>query len=230
MNKKIICISLLTGLIFSAGIKQSSAQVFDLSSSKKSPLVAKQDSPCVYKPSKLIIGMPNPFTVKAPPFSHVSLVTSNENAGYPEMFGNKLRLGQSINNYEGIVNDNGAIELNINLPNEKELIGKILYFEVLVWKNPDFSDLKVAKIMGIDGRETLVNAVLITEPPKKNLMPTFGQYIPGTDINMNRTMEAINKSADDNKSDYDYEEMMNYSNQPLMIRNLRAPEMQENNK
>jgi len=179
MKKNCVSIALITLVAFSVPVN---AQVFELSSTKKSSFIINQNFPAVYKPSKLIIGNKTKFVIKAEPESRVSLVTSDENAGYPAFHGQKLRLGQIIKPYEGIVGDKGVLELEIPLPQEKELVGKILYFEVLVWKKSDYSDLKIAKIMGIDGSETNINAVVITEPLKNQSMPNFGPNIPGTGI------------------------------------------------
>lgn len=202
------------------------AQVFELSSVKNSSFKINQNFPVVYKPSKLVIGTKTKFTIKAEPHSHVSLVTSEESAGYPEFFGHKLRLGQTINHYEDIAGESGVIEIELPLPEVKALVGRILYFEVLVWKKPDFSDLQVAKIMGIDAKETDCNAVMIAEPPKKSSLPGFGPAIPGTGGDLNKTMEILNK-INDTDSDVNYDEQMYYNNEPLMIRNLRAPDLKK---
>jgi len=223
---KIIYISLVL-IALTAFLSPVKAQVFDLSSTKKSPCLINQDFPVVYKPSKLIIGTKTKFVIKAEPDSHVSLVTSEENGGAPEFYGHKLRLGQTLNPHEAIVGDKGILELEIPLPDEKNLIGKILYFEVLVWKKADFSDLKVAQIMGIDGRKTNINALLITDLQKKHSMPGIGPAIPGTGGDMSRVKEIFNKlnnTDTDNEQNY-YQDEMYYKNGSLMLRNLHAPEL-----
>lgn len=227
---KINCFSLaLIALItFSVPVK---AQVFDLSSNKKTSFTVNQDYPSVYKPSKLIIGTKTKFVIKAEPESHVSLVTSEGNGGAPEFYGHKLRLGQTINPHEGIVGDKGILEIEIPLPDEKELVGKILYFEVVVWKKSDFSDLKIAKIMGIDGRETDVNAVIITALPKDLSMPGIGPDIPGTGGDFSKAKEIFNKINDTNAADDSenyYQDEMYYKNESLMLRNLHVPELKPN--
>lgn len=219
-----IVLVLYTLLIFSIPVK---AQVFDLSSTKHSSISINQEYPIVYKPSKLIIGNKTKFIIKAPVNSYVSLVTSEGNSGYPEYYGHKLRLGQTINAHEKIVKENGIVEIEIPLPLEKVLVGKILYFEVIVWKKIDLSDLKIAKIIDIDGRETNVNAVIIAEQPKKNFLPGIGTNIPGTDMTINKAMEILNatqKNTDGDNFQIFYQEQINYSNEPLMLRNLRVPE------
>jgi len=230
MKKTYVSLALIMLIAFSLPVK---AQVFDLSSTKKSMSSINQDLPAVYKPSKLLIGNKTKFVIQAEPNSHVSLVTSEENGGAPEFYGHKLRLGQTLNPHEGIIGDNGILELEIPLPDEKSLIGKVLYFEVLVWKKADFSDLKVAKIKGIDGRETNINALIITDLPKKHSMPGIGPAIPGTGGDFSRAKEIfskINDTGDDDEQNY-YQDEMYYKNGSLMLRNIHAPELKtETNK
>jgi len=225
-------IILILIIILSTFSSVANAQVFDLSSAKKTSYLTKREFPVVYKPSKLVIGATTIFTVKADPQSHVSLLTSEENTGIAKTYGHTLRLGQFYTTYEGMTDDKGIAEIKIPLPDKNTLVGSILYFEVIVWKQNDFSDLKIAKIMGIDGRETAVNAVVVGEPPKKHSMPGVGPAIPGLGSDMNRTMEImnrINETPDDNYDGY-YSDPMIYKNEPLMIRNLHAPQSNTNNK
>jgi len=98
-----------------------------------------------------------------------------------------------------------------------------------VWKKSDFSDLKIAKIMGIDGSETNINAVVITEPLKNQSMPNFGPDIPGVGGDMNKAKQIFNKINDTSTGD-DSEYYMNemyYKNEPLMLRNLHTPEIKK---
>lgn len=228
MNNKHIIFSVITSIIFSMSVN---AQVFDLKSSRSSSYSVNQTQPVVYKPSKLIIGTKTKFVIKADPDSYVSLVTSDENRGAPEFHGHRLRLGEIINPHEAKVGSKGIVVIEIPMPQEKELVGKILFFEVLVWKNPDYRDMKVAKIMGINGQETDVNAVIIAEPPKNTAVPGIGATIPGTDFNINDAVDALNSSTKDFNNDDYYQGDMYYRNEPLMLRNLRSPEVKsETNK
>ena len=73
MKKIYASLALIALIYFSVPVK---AQVFDLSSTKKSDSTINQNVPAVYKPSKLILGAKTIFVVKAEPQSHVSLFTS----------------------------------------------------------------------------------------------------------------------------------------------------------
>ncbi|MEI8390755.1 MAG: hypothetical protein WCG23_12835 [bacterium] len=231
MKKIYASLALIALIYFSVPVK---AQVFDLSSTKKADSIINQNVPAVYKPSKLILGAKTIFVIKAEPKSHVSLFTSEENAGASEFYGHKLRLGETLKHYEGIIGDKGILELEIPLPAEKNLAGKILYFEVLVWKKSDFSDLKVARTMGIDGRETAINAVIIAEPPKNQYMPGIGPNIPGTGGDFSKAQEVFSKmngSSNNENSDNYYQDEVFSNNKPLILRNLHAPELKtESNK
>lgn len=227
MNKKHIVFSLIISIILTTS---ANAQVFDLKSARSAQYSMIQTYPVVYKPSKLTQGTKTKFIIKAEPGSHVSLVTSDENRGAPIFYGHKLRLGQLINPHEGTVGEKGILEIEIPMPVQKELTGKLLFFEALVWKKPDYSDLKVAKIMGIDGQESDINGVMILDPPKNQSMPGIGATIPGTDLNINDAMDAINNTSKGFDDDSYYQGEMYYRNEPLMLRNLRAPEIKQENK
>jgi len=221
-NYYLIAVLLVSAIIFSL---KANAQVFDLSSTKNFSKQLKLGSPSVYKPSKLIIGTSTKFIIKAEPNTHVSLVTSDENQGAAFINGNRLRLGEINNPHESITNNNGVAEISITLPLEKELIGRIMYFEALIWKNPDHSDIEVAKVMGIDGREAANNAVIITAPAKNVSGPGITPGISGLG-DLNQTMHIMNQINKDQKNDdsENYDNEMNYYNEPLMLRNLRLPQ------
>ena len=132
----------------------------------KPSLLIENDSPMVYRPTKLIIGQENSFIIKAKPGYYVSLATSYSDSGAPLFYGQKLRLGSDIKTLEGVIPENGVLEMKLKIPKDKDLVGKILYFEVAVWKSKDFKDLRIAKIMAANGRESSSNAVTILPEPK----------------------------------------------------------------
>ena len=162
----------------------------------------------VFKPSRMIIGAKTGFIIKAESGSYVSLVLAADENGE-----------QILAKVDGIVGEKGITELEVELPEEKSLIDKVVYFEVAVWKNEDLSDIIRARIIGSDGRQTRSNTVLITGKPEKGLMPGFGPAMPGGG-DFSRTMEALQE--DNTSTDDAY-----YYNKPLILRNLRAPELKE---
>jgi len=159
----------------------------------------------VFKPSRLIIGAKTGFIIKAEPGSHVSLVLAVDENGE-----------QILAKVDGMVGEKGITELEVELPDKKELINKVVYFEVAVWKNEDLSDAKRARIMGSDGRQSRSNTILITGKPEKGLMPGFGPAMPGVG-DVSRTMDAL-------QDERDYSDDAYYYDKPLILRNLRAPE------
>ena len=184
-----------------------------------------QDYPVVYKPSRLVTGKDNKFIIKGEAGNSVSLAISDSNHGAPLFFGQTLRLGAQMQTQEAIIPDNGLLELNFKMPEDKKLEGKIYYFEVAVWKKSDFSDLKLAKILGSDNQETDSNGVQIILPVSNPNLPCFGPIIPGTSSSMTDTIDQI-KSIN-NQDLYNYD-MMNYYQTPVMLRNLNSLELNKN--
>lgn len=223
-----LILTLLISILF---YMPATAQVFDLSSHKKEAVECSQSAPKVYKPSKMVVGTKSKFIIKAEPGSHIALLTSNKNAGAKQIYGKTLRLGPVINAFEGTTAENGVLELDVPLPEEEELVGKILYFEVIAGEGEDFDNMQVANIMGIDGRETDVNAVIIAPAPKNIKLPGFGATIPGTNMNINRAMDAINSNSkyNDENAQNCAAEQSNYRNGPLMLRNLRLQDNETEN-
>lgn len=174
------CLFVLTlYLITSPVFAQQEIQLTPL---KRSSLLITKEGPVVYKPTRLVTGQETKFKIKADPGSYASLATSYSNSGAPMFYGQKLRLGTDIKTLEGIVPDSGLLELNIEIPDNKDLENKPVYFEVAVWKNKDFSDLKIAKIMDPSGRETNSNEVLIKLPPENTSLPGFSPVLPGAEL------------------------------------------------
>ena len=184
----------------------------------------------VYKPTKLIIGKDNKFLIKAKPGSYVVLATSNSNYGAPIFHGQKLRLGDDYKISNGIVPANGLLELNIALPNNKDLNETTVYFEAIVSKDKDFTDSQVARIMAPSGRETESNSVLVNLPPDDSSKPNFTPTIPGAPLEMYRTMQYIeqmkNTASTKDKEDRELlEDNGSFYSSPVILRNLQAPEL-----
>ncbi len=203
------------------------AQVFDLSSAKDASSIDSVSAE-IYKPSKLIIGSSTLFAIKAKPGTHVSLLFSGNNTGIQPFYGQELRLGAIIDKIDGIVGKTGLAEIKIKLPEDKDLIGKIMYFEAVVWQKKDFSDMAKAKIIGINGQATGSNALVIAGKPKNKSIPGIGPEMGGAG-NFSRTMGALSVKESSPK-EYLYSDDIYYRSKPLMLRNLRAPGLNENQK
>ncbi|OGH98588.1 MAG: hypothetical protein A2104_07045 [Candidatus Melainabacteria bacterium GWF2_32_7] len=225
--KKLFLLFLMFNMI---SIPAFAQHEIELKPTKRPSLLIKRDFPMAYKPSRLIIGQENKISIKAVPGSYVSLAFSEENSGAPLFYGHKLRLGSDIKTQEGIIPENGFLELSISLPNDKNLDGKTIYLEVAIWKNQDFSDLELAKIIGINGRETNNNDILVSLPPQNASKPTFAPAIPGAPIEMMHAAQFIDEIKKEIKgqstqgSDV-YQEMQNTYQTPVILRNLKAPEL-----
>jgi len=201
--------------------------VIDLSSSNKNNTLISNEYPVVYKPSKLIIGQENTFKVRATPGSSASLMISASSSGAKPFYGQTLRLGYDQMAVKGIVPENGLLEIKFSLPNQKELNGKMAYYEVAVWKTEDFTDVKIAKIMDENCRETNSNEIGISMPPQDVSKPSLGPMIPMMPPEFMRAIENVENSKNNKKNTPDYSEYMNDNlfQTPAYIRNLHAPEL-----
>ena len=223
--KKIFLIFLVTLLICFIYNLSVFAQVFELSS-LKNQYNTEINKPEIFKPSRLIIGSKTVFIVKAEPGSSVTFILSDERDGSEPFYGQHLRLGDFVYSINGTVGEKGITELKVELPDEKNLTGNIFYFEAIVWKNKDFSDLTKAKIIGTNGKETGSNAIIAARKPEKKSMPGFGQAMPGIG-DISKSFEALAEQESAVERDYNISEDGYYYNKPLMLRNLRAPELQK---
>jgi hypothetical protein len=198
-------------------------------SSNKHNMLMSSEYPVIYKPSKLIIGQENTFKVKAAPGSTVSLMISASNSGAKPFYGQALRLGIDQSTTKGIVPENGLLEIKFSLPNQKDLDGKVAYFEVAVWKNDDFRDVKIAKIMDINCRETDLNEISISLPPQDMSKPSLAPVLPMMPPDFMRVINDVEKAKNDknNSNTEDYSDYVNDNlfQTPAYIRNLHAPEL-----
>ena len=196
---------------------------------KKPSLLISRDYPQIYRPVKLFIGRENKFTVKAEAGSFVSIALSLANKGADAFYGHELRLGKKIlATGEGKTSENGLVEITIKIPDDKKLKDKSVYFETVVWKNEDFSDLKIAQIISPSGRESGINQIPLSIPVKENLGPSLTPSLPGASFEMIqglKTMDEVMKNESNGvKTDYDYN-IDDFYKKPLMLRNLDAPDL-----
>ncbi len=198
------------------------AQVINLRSSNQGS-EKEVTSVEVYKPSKLIAGAQTRFIIKADPQTYVSIIFSKENSGAAPFYGSNLRLGDVFDEIKDVVGEKGIIEIKLQIPEDESLIGKTVYFEVIAWKKEDFSDLSKAKIIEINGRETNSNALVIVKQPNGSFIPDLGPSVPGLG-NVSGTMREIHGQAGE---EIDYGDNAYYYNKPLMLRNLRSPDLDQ---
>jgi len=205
----------------------------NLSSGKHGGVLLSREYPVVYKPTKLIIGQENIFKVKASPKNIVTLMVSGSNSGANTFYGQTLRLGSNFETVKGVVPENGLLELKFNMPNNKELNGKAVFFEVAVSKDDSFKDIKLAKIMGEDCSETSSNEIAISLPPQDVSKPSLSPMLPMMPPEFARAIDTVeknkknknNNSNNDNEQDYNQYMYDNMYQTPAYIRNLNAPEL-----
>jgi len=188
-------------------------------------LLVNQDYPLVYKPTKIILGQNASFMIKAAPGSYAALLFSDSDSGI--VFNNqRLRLGSVLITKNGIIPDKGLLELNLNLADSKKFKDNILYFEVIIGKDKDFTDAKVARIMAPGGRETTKNNLTISLPVDDPKKPSFTPVLPGSPFEILKTMEAIDKIQKGEPEEY-ASQTGKYSQTPVILRNINAPELQK---
>lgn len=225
MKKTILFVTILMLLSFSNNALPANSQQDSLSKSAiRKSLLLNRDYSQVYKPTKLIIGANNKFSIKAEPGSYVLLLVSSTNDGN-EFNDKQLRLGKDVKKVDGVVTSNGFLELNFDLPKDKTLVKKEMYFEVLVSKDKSFTNSEIAKIISPSGRETDINSIKVYEPNDTKLGPSFGAVMPGGGGDMIKTMQTIEdvkNGKTGNPEDYLYND---FSQNSLLLRNLRAADV-----
>lgn len=208
-------------LIFSCFCQLASAQVLNLSSAKFAADFNKAE---IYKPSKLLLGGETKFIVKGEPGSKVLLLFSEQNEGAEPFGGLNLRIGSVAAKEQGIIDEKGIAELLFSLDGDKASIGKKLYFEAIIWTKDDFSDAQKAKIIEINGQQTLNNALVIAPSPKDKGLPGFNASLPGIG-DVGETLGAMRGNEDNTE---ELKQEMYYRRDSLLLRNLHAPEIQKN--
>lgn len=226
MKKIIFLLAVLSLLSINTVFAESS---IEFQSYKKPSLLITRDYPQIYRPARIYIGQENKFTIKAESGSFVSVALSLENKGSDLFYGHELRLGKEIiATGEGKTSANGLAEIIVKMPEDKKLEGKNVYFECAVWKNDDFSDLKIANIISPSGRESASNQILLALPVKDSDKPTFLPSLPGASSEFIESMKTMNeiRETESQSIEKDFEfNLEDMYKKPLMLRNLDAPDV-----
>lgn len=153
----------------------------------------------LYLPTRLVLGEGSKFVVKAQPGDKVRVFISPKAEGYVLPNGTALRVGTEAHELSGTVPETGVLELQLDMPKEEGLIGKVVYVDAVAGA----SDEALAPIDLIDstGRRTDTNTLVISKPADKGgamIMPG----IPGLDpqlFNRMATLGEIYTSDDERK-------------------------------
>lgn len=227
--KKILSLLTISLLIAMPAFAENEIN-FTLQSHLKGALMLSNDYPEIFKPTGLNIGNSTVIKIKAPAGSFVSLLSSFSENGASAIMGNSLRLGEDFQTLRGVVPDNGVLEIALKIDNDKDLIGKKLYIEALTWKNKDQSDLKIAKVIGSDGRESESNAIPIKDQVASASGAKFSGSLPGFSQGMMDTINKIENSKTNKKQDgeklYDTDYFQQKS---VILRNMHSPDVEKNN-
>jgi len=229
--KKVILI-IVTILLHLISIPVFAKQEVNPDLTRRPLLQLKKNSAVVYLPTKLVIGKDNKIIVKGEPGYFVSLAISSENSGSMPFYGKILRLGKDFNTVENTISQSGIAEMNIKIPDDKNLNDKTYFIEVAVWKDANFRDLQLAELIAPNGRKTNYNGIKLGLPPKDVSGPAFTPSIPGISPDVLRSIKTIEKlkngdeSSENREFNSDYEYMNPYQT-PVMLKNLHSIDMQK---
>jgi hypothetical protein len=131
----------------------------------------------VYFPGSLVIGKPAEFVVKARPGSHVAIAMADKDAGARPLGQLNLRLGPDRKLVAaGTIPDSGVLSLIVDMPIQGDLIGLPVFFETVIWKNPDFSDLELAAPVKSESAGEIAdkeNAIIVAGEKNQKRGPRF---------------------------------------------------------
>lgn len=100
----------------------------------------------IYLPARMVIGQPSEFIVQGQPGRWVAIAMADRDNGAKPVYGQAIRLGPDRKLMSlGKIPDGGVLSLSVEMPVHGDLIGQSVYFEGVVWTQPDFSDLEVAQ-------------------------------------------------------------------------------------
>jgi len=146
----------------------------------------------LYMPARLIIGEENRFTIKGIPGNNVRLLISPQPEGMTLPNGTALRVSEENEKLEGVIPENGVLNLMLPVPNEEAWVGNHLYVDAITWKQEDLSDMAQLQLVDSSGRRATLNALELAKAATRGgsaIMPA----IPGMPANL---MQQLNTAAD----------------------------------
>ncbi|MFA6989048.1 MAG: hypothetical protein WC197_03165 [Candidatus Gastranaerophilaceae bacterium] len=194
---------------------------------KSESLLINRNHPKLYKPTKLEIGNKAVFKIIAEPKSKAILGLSLENKGAADFNGITPRLGPNYNVIESEIPDNGILNMEYTLENNKDLVDKIMFVEAFVRQNNN--NIQRAQIIGSNGQEIEFNGIEIKNPINAHGTSIIPD-IPGLDADSVDALKNMTKKTQKENDALQYEKYYNadYTDYtPVYIRNLKSPEVKE---
>jgi hypothetical protein len=154
----------------------------------------------LYLPTRLVIGEEARFVVKAPAGNHVKVLLSPDGEGYTLPDGTSLRVGTEAQELIGVVPENGVLELTLDIPQEAELAGKVLYIDAA--SGPTDEALVPMTLMDPTGRKADSNVLVIAKPAELGapmIMPTMPGGLTPQAFNQLSQMSQVYASKDERK-------------------------------
>lgn len=145
--------------------------------SRLSNLLVKKTE--IYLPSRLIVGEEAKFVVRAQAGDQVKVFLSSHDQGFELADGAQLKVGKQPQMLSGTIPENGVLELKMAIPNDPNLLNKVLYVDAVAGSSED--TLAPLSLIDADGRKATTNAMVISKristsgPP---IMPTMPGVSP----------------------------------------------------
>lgn len=183
-------------LVIGTGVFSQAANAEKYQSRLNSLLLKKND---VYLPSRLVLGEEARFVIKAPAGSKVKVFLSSKAEGYILPNGTPLRVGEEVQELSGIVPESGVLQLQMEMPKDPELEGKVVYVDAVA--GPSDEELAPIDLVDPTGRRTTENVLAIVKPTERggpSVMPTLPGLSPQL-FNQLTTMTDVYAKGGDKK-------------------------------
>lgn len=181
----------LAGLLFGACPVWSQQQP-----SRLSRLLLNQHS--MYLPVRLTLGAESRFVIKGEPGMSVRLYLSSQASGLSAPNGEALRVGTSHEALEGKIQENGLVEMTIELPKEASMAGHTMYVDAVAWRAADHSDLSRVQLIDASGRRTGDNGLLLSMPSDGG-HTTIIPMLPGMNPQMIQQLSTVTEALHDER-------------------------------
>ncbi|MDX2085789.1 MAG: hypothetical protein SFZ03_10435 [Candidatus Melainabacteria bacterium] len=150
----------------------------------------------LYLPGQLYLGKDNTFTLRGTPGKKVTVYLSPLGEGGQAPNGQPLRVGPQSQTLTGIISDKGLLQLTLPVPEDKELIGRQLFVDAVLYSDDQFTDLERVDVIDASGRRGGANSLSLAEPVEVKKGPMLFPGVPGMSPqvlqNLTNVSNAIN--------------------------------------
>ncbi len=144
------------------------AIVADVKPVTKKSLQERFHGPKLFLPTRMVLGQSAEFIIKGNPGTYAAIAMSESNKGAKPISGHDLRLGADRKLVAiGKIPEQGILSVFVEAPIQGDLIGLPLYFEGVIWSNPDFSDMQMASTITVTESGENGNSVIVSGQDEK---------------------------------------------------------------